>query len=258
MKKVLSIVLCLAMIAVLCAGFAGCSKETGTFTVGFDDAFPPMGFVDDSGNYVGFDLDLAKEVANRLGLKYVPQPIDWGMKTAELESGKIDCIWNGFTITGRENDYTWSEPYLNNSQVFVVPIDSDFTDLASLAGSVLAVQEDSSAQAAVEENADFAATLSQVITTQTNLDAFLELDTGKVSAILMDEVVARYNMEQNPGKYKLLDEPLSSEEYAIGFLLGNTELRDKVSKALGDMAADGTMKEISEKWFGKDITTFGK
>lgn len=256
MKKILSTLLCLLMLTAVGAGFSGCGKEEGTLTVGFDKAFPPMGFVDDSGNYIGFDLDLAQEVAKRLNLTYKAQPIDWTMKKTELSTGNIDCVWNGFTMTGRENEYTWSKPYLNNQQVFVVLTDAAYTDKASLAGTILAVQEDSSAQAAVDENADFAATLNNLIVTQTNLDALMELDTGKVNAVLMDEVVARYNMEQNPGKYKLLEEPLSTEQYAVGFQLGNTELRDKVNTALGEMAADGTMKKISEKWFGKDMTTF--
>lgn len=261
MKKVLCALMAVITVCAMCLGFTGCQKKSGgTFTVGFDKSFPPMGFVDGSGAYVGFDLDLAQEVAKRLGLEYKPQPVEWDFKKTELETGNVDCIWNGFTMTDRENEYTWSKPYLNNQQVFIVLADSSYTDKASLAGAKIAVQEDSSAQAAInkDENQGFTATLSSVIATPTNLDALMELDTKKVDAVLMDEVVARYNVEQNPGKYKVLDEPLASELYAIGFKLGNTELCDKVNKALQEMNDDGTMKKISEKWFGKDITIFGK
>ena len=127
----------------------------GTFTVGFDQDFPPMGFVGDDGEYTGFDLELAKEVADRLGLEFVPQPIAWDAKDMELSSGTIDCIWNGFTMNGREDAYTWSEPYMDNSQVFVVAADSGISSLADLAGKVVEVQTDSSAEAALKDNADY-------------------------------------------------------------------------------------------------------
>ena len=104
----------------------------GTLIVGFDQDFPPMGFVGDNGEYTGFDLDLAKEVASRLGLEYKAQPVAWDSKDMELESGNIDCIWNGFTITGREDDYTWTTPYMANKQVFVVANDSDIKSQADL------------------------------------------------------------------------------------------------------------------------------
>lgn len=261
MKKALCALMAFVVTGMMCLGFTGCqSKSGGTFTVGFDKSFPPMGFVDGDGNYVGFDLDLAQEVAKRIGLEYKPQPVEWEFKKTELETGNVDCIWNGFTMTGREDEYTWSKPYLNNQQIFIVLADAAYTDKASLAGTTVAVQEDSSAQAAINknDNQSFTSTLKNVIATPTNLDALMELDTKKVDAVLMDEVVARYNMEQNPGKYKVLDEALAAEQYAIGFNLGNTELCEKVNTALQEMTDDGTMAKISEKWFGKDITIFGK
>ena len=133
----------------------------GTLIVGFDQDFPPMGFVGDNGEYTGFDLDLAKEVASRLGLEYKAQPVAWDSKDMELESGNIDCIWNGFTITGREDDYTWTTPYMANKQVFVVANDSDIKSQADLAGKVVEVQADSSAEAALKENQDLANTFGQ-------------------------------------------------------------------------------------------------
>ena len=216
----------------------------GTFTVGFDQDFPPMGFVGD----------------DRLGLEFVPQPIAWDAKDMELSSGTIDCIWNGFTMNGREDDYTWSTPYMDNSQVFVVAADSGISSLADLAGKVVEVQTDSSAEAALKDNAELSATFGTLQTTPDYNTAFMDLEMGAVDAIAMDVIVAGYQIEQRgeSDKYVILDETLSSEEYGIGFKKGNEELRDKVQGALDEMAADGTMAEISEKWFGRDVTTIGK
>ena len=234
--------------------------EGGTLIVGFDQDFPPMGFVGDDGQYTGFDLELAQEVADRLGLEFVPQPIAWDAKDMELSSGTIDCIWNGFTMNGREDDYTWSTPYMDNSQVFVVAADSGISSLADLAGKVVEVQTDSSAEAALKDNAELSATFGTLQTTPDYNTAFMDLEMGAVDAIAMDVIVAGYQIEQRgeSDKYVILDETLSSEEYGIGFKKGNEELRDKVQGALDEMAADGTMAEISEKWFGRDVTTIGK
>lgn len=230
----------------------------GTLIVGFDQDFPPMGFVGDNGEYTGFDLDLAKEVASRLGLEYKAQPIAWDSKDMELESGNIDCIWNGFTITGREDDYTWTTPYMANKQVFVVANDSDIKSQADLAGKVVEVQADSSAEAALKENQDLANTFGQLLTTPDYNTAFMDLGQGAVDAVAMDVIVAGYQIKQRNADFKILDDSLSEEEYGIGFKKGNTELRDKVQGALEEMAADGTLAKISDEWFGEDVTTIGK
>ena len=230
----------------------------GTLIVGFDQDFPPMGFVGDNGEYTGFDLDLAKEVASRLGLEYKAQPIAWDSKDMELESGNIDCIWNGFTITGREDDYTWTTPYRANKQVFVVANDSDIKSQADLAGKVVEVQADSSAEAALKENQDLANTFGQLLTTPDYNTAFMDLEQGAVDAVAMDVIVAGYQIKQRNADFKILDDSLSEEEYGIGFKKGNTELRDKVQGALEEMAADGTLAKISDEWFGEDVTTIGK
>lgn len=230
----------------------------GTLIVGFDQDFPPMGFVGDNGEYTGFDLDLAKEVASRLGLEYKAQPIAWDSKDMELESGNIDCIWNGFTITGREDDYTWTTPYMANKQVFVVANDSDIKSQADLAGKVVEVQADSSAEAALKENQDLANTFGQLLTTPDYNTAFMDLEQGAVDAVAMDVIVAGYQIKQRNADFKILDNSLSEEEYGIGFKKGNTELRDKVQGALEEMAADGTLAKISDEWFGEDVTTIGK
>lgn len=239
---------------------AAAEAAGGTFTVGFDQDFPPMGFVGDDGEYTGFDLELAQEVATRLGLEFVPQPIAWDSKDMELESGTIDCIWNGFTINGREDGYTWSEPYMDNSQVFVVSAESGIQTLADLAGKVVEVQVDSSAEAALKENQELAGTFGTLQTTPDYNTAFMDLEMGAVDAIAMDVIVAGYQLEQRDDSdaYLILDETLASEEYGVGFKKGNEELRDKVQATLEEMAADGTLEEISNKWFGRDVTTIGK
>ncbi len=230
----------------------------GTLIVGFDQDFPPMGFLGDDGEYTGFDLELAQEAAKRLGLTYQPQPIAWDAKDMELDTGNIDCIWNGFTMNGREDNYTWSDPYMDNSQIFVVDPESGIKTLADLAGKVVEVQVDSSAQAALEEMPDLAGTFAELVVTPDYNTAFMDLEQGAVDAIAMDVTVAGYMIQERQSDFVILDESISSEVYAIGFKKGNTQLRDQVQGALEEMAADGTLTAISEKWFGKDVTIISK
>ena len=227
-----------------------------TFTVGFDQDFPPMGFVGDDGEFTGFDLELATEVAKRMGKEIKYQPISWDAKDMELTSGNIDCIWNGFSIQGREDKYTWSKPYMKNDQVFVVKSDSSIDSIEDLAGKTVEVQTDSSAEAALKENTELANTFGKLQTVADYNTGFMDLEMGGVDAIAMDSVVANYQITKRGGNgFTVLDTPLSSEEYGVGFKLGNETLKNEVQKALEDMKADGTMKTISEKWFGKDVTT---
>ena len=223
--------------------------EGRTFTVGFDAEFPPYGFMDDNGDYTGFDLDLAQEVCDRNGWTLVKQPIDWDAKDAELDSGAIDCIWNGFTMNGREDAYTWSDPYIDNSQVVIVPTDTGIETLADLAGKNVGVQKDSSALAALEGDqkplADTFASMPQYGDYNT---AFMDLEQGAVDAVAIDIGVANYQLAGKEDQFKILPEHLSSEEYAIGFKKGNTELRDQVQATLNEMAADGTVAKIAEKY----------
>jgi polar amino acid transport system substrate-binding protein len=229
--------------------------EKTTFTVGFDQEFPPYGYVGDDGEFTGFDLELAAEVADKLGLELILTPIDWDAKDMELSTGAIDCIWNGFTINGREDLYTWSEPYTDNSQVFVVKADSGITAFDDLAGKIVEVQADSSAQAALddEEFADLVASFGDYIAVPNYNQAFMDLEAGAVDAIAMDIGVARFQIEGKEDKFVILDEAIVSELYGIGFLLGNTELRDKVQEALNEVIAEGTFEEISNKYFGYNV-----
>ena len=229
-------------------------EDDNTFIVGFDAEFPPYGYKDDNGEYVGFDLDLAQEVCDRNSWTLKKQPIEWNSKDMELNSGSISCIWNGFTMNGREDDYTWTKPYVDNSQVVVVRKDSGITQLNDLSGKVVAVQADSSALAALtgedasEENKALCATFKDLQQVGDYNSAFMNLESGAVNAICMDIGVANYEIESRGDKFMMLEDRLSSEEYGIGFKKGNTELRDKVQATLLDMLADGTFDEIAEKW----------
>ncbi len=237
------------------ASIAGTDDDT-TFAVGFDQDFPPMGFVGDDGEFTGFDLDLAAEVAKRLGKEIKYQPIAWDAKDMELASGNIDCIWNGFSTKNREDKYTWTKPYMKNDQVFVVRSDSNISSFEDLAGKTVEVQIDSSAEAVLKENAELSGTFAKLQTVADFNTGFMDLEMGGVDALAMNSVVANYQITKRGSKgFKVLDKPLSSEEYAVGFKLGNTILRDEVQTALEEMRADGTLKSISEKWFGKDVTT---
>lgn len=266
-KRILALTL-VAALTVSVAAFTACSNQnatpadesesapapTGTLVVGFDPGQPPMGYTDESGNYVGFDIDLAKEAAKRLNMNVEFKPINWDTKQMELEVGNIDCIWNGFTMEGREDDYTWSKPYMQNEQVFVVKKGSTIRTLADLAGKKLALQKESSASAALDKNKAFADTLAKAVLTDTNLNALLEVKTGSVDAALLDSTMAEYNITKQGGDYEILEEPLSAENYGIGFKKGNTELRDKVQQAIDGMIADGTFAKISNEWFGRDVS----
>lgn len=255
-KRMLIILLMLSMAAGI---FTACSSSkntdnSGKFTVGFDAEFPPYGYKDDNGEYVGFDLDLAQAVCDKNGWTLVKQPIDWDSKDMELNSGTIDCIWNGFTMTGREKDYTWSSAYIDNSQVVIVKSDAQINNLSDLAGKVVAVQSDSSALAAFtgedasESNIQLAKSFSSLQQVGDYNSAFMNLESGSVDAICMDIGVAGYELKARGNSFRMLSEHVSSEEYGIGFKKGNTKLRDQVQETLNEMLADGTFMNIAKKW----------
>lgn len=234
-------------------------KSRGVFVLGLDDSFPPMGFRDEKNEIVGFDIDLAKEVAARLGVKFKAQPINWDSKEQELNSGKIDCIWNGLTITEeRKKALSFSRPYLNNKQVVVVRADSGYKTLADLKGKRIALQSGSSAEDAVNDSPDFKAGVKELVFLDQNLMALNDLVIGGVDGVVMDSIVAEYSIELSQLPLTLLDESLASEEYGIAFRKNDVQLTQAVQKALDDMAADGTVNRISSKWFGSDITVIAK
>ena len=227
------------------------ANDENTFIVGFDAEFPPYGYKDDNGSYVGFDLDLAKEVCERNNWTFVAQPIDWDAKDAELDSGSIDCIWNGFTIDGRENDYTWSDAYFDNKQIFIVKSDSGIETIADLEGKTVETQKDSSALAALQgDNKTIADTFAQLTEVADYNTAFMDLESGACDAVAMDIGVAEYDIsnKDNPDDFKILNESITTEKYGVGFKLGNDDLKDQVQETLNEMFADGTVAKIAEKY----------
>ena len=228
-----------------------------TFTVGFDQDFPPFGYVGDDGEFTGFDIEMATECAKRMGKEVVLQPIDWDAKDMELESGTIDCIWNGFTMNGREDQYTWSDSYMDNTQVVIVKKDSGIEKLADLEGKIVQVQKESSAQSALEDedHTELLASFGDFLQVAEYNTAFMDLESGAVDAIAIDIGVANFQLEGKEDDYVILDEVISSEQYAVGFLKGNETLRDEVQSTLMEMVEDGTFAEISDKYFGYDVCT---
>lgn len=270
MKLKIKKLLVLSLATLIIASFAtACDNKKHdtsqtTFTVGFDAEFPPYGYKDDNGQYVGFDLDLAEEVCSRNGWTLVKQPIDWDSKDMELSSGTIDCIWNGFTINGREKEYTWSTAYIDNSQVVIVKSDSNINKLEDLSGKIVVVQADSSALAAftgedaTEENIALCQKFKDLQQVSDYNSAFMNLQAGSVDAICMDIGVAGYQIKQRGNSFRMLSEQVSSEQYGIGFKLGNTALRDEVQNTLNEMLADGTFLNIAKKWELDDCVCLGK
>ena len=229
------------------------------FTVGFDAEFPPYGYMDEDGAYTGFDLELAAEVCSRRGWELEKQPIDWDSKDFELSSGSIDCIWNGFTMNGREDAYTWSLPYVDNSQVFVVKADAAITSFDDLAGKLVGVQKDSSALAALEgDAADLAATFAELNQYADYNTGFMDLEAGAIDALAIDIGVADYQIKSRGEGYLIMDERLATEQYGIGFLLGNDELKNQVEATLLEMAEDGKFMEIAEKYGLEGSVCLGK
>ena len=225
------------------------ATATGTLIVGFDQSYPPYGFVDDDGNYTGFDLDLASAVCKNEGWECQYEAIDWDAKDSLLSSGVINCIWNGFTMEGRENDYTFSEPYMLNEQVIVVRADSGITDYAGLAGKAVITQTDSAALDVLQgDQKDVASTFASLDTIGDYNTAFMQLQSGAVDAVACDLSIAQYQLSANPDAYTQLDKPLSSEHYAVGFKKGDTATAKTVTSALRDLYNDGTVKKLCDKY----------
>ena len=231
---------------------AATSSDKTTLIVGFDQSYPPYGFVGNDGNFTGFDLDLAAEVASRNGWDIQLEPIDWDAKDTLLNSGAITCIWNGFTMEGRENDYTFSDPYMLNAQVIVVKKGSGIESLADLAGKNVITQTDSAAYDVLAGDeatkADLKATFASLETIGDYNTAFMQLESGAVDAVACDLSIAQYQMSAKPDAYVQLPEDLSSEHYAVGVKKGDTELADAITKTLKEMNEDGTIEKLCEKY----------
>lgn len=261
MRKTVVCVLTGAALAVSMIGSTACfAEEQKTFTVGFDAEYPPYGYMDENGEYTGFDLELAQAVCDLEGWELVKTPIDWDSKDMELNSGNIDCIWNGFTINGREDDYTWSDPYLNNEQVMVVASDSGIETLADLAGKNVVVQAASAALDALnsEDNKELTDSFASLTENPDYNTAFMNIDSGAADAVAVDIGVAKYQLAQREeGKYKILDEPIQSEQYGIGFAKGNEELRDTVWAEVMKLYDEGEIDKLAEQYGVADMLCLG-
>ena len=233
-------------------------KESGKLVLGLDDTFAPMGFRDEAGNVVGFDIDLAQEVANRLGVKLEVKPIDWASGILSLNKGDVDMLWNGFTINeSRKQQINFSKPYLNNRLIIVKS--SDRTDINSkedLKGKVLGVQVGSN-QEALEAD-PISKEAKEIRQYDFNVNAFLDLEAKRIDAVIVDEIVARYYISKENADFELLEEyPITYKSFGVGIRKTDAELLNAIDKVLDDMRADGKAAEISTKWFGKDVFVRG-
>ena len=231
--------------------------DTGTLIVGFDASYPPYGYRDDDGEYTGFDLELAQEVASRNDWEVQLEPIDWDAKDTLLDSGAINCIWNGFTMEGREGDYTFSEPYMLNAQVIVARAGSGIEDFDGLAGKAVITQVDSAAWNVLAgedaAQADLAATFASLETIGDYNTAFMQLESGAIDAVACDLSIAAYQLAAKPDAYVQLDEPLSEEHYAVGFKLGDDATAETVTETLRAMDEEGFVEELCEKYADQGI-----
>ncbi|MNO43672.1 Cystine-binding periplasmic protein precursor [compost metagenome] len=252
MKRRGLLVLLVVMAIAAIAGCSGSNGGDGKLVIGIDDKFAPMGFRDDNNDLVGFDIDYAKAAAEKMGKEVTFQPIDWSAKESELNSGRIDMIWNGYTITDeRKEKVLFTKPYLENSQVVVVLADSALSKLDDLAGKEVGLQSLSSAADALDAS-PVKAKIANVSEFPDNVLALTDLKSKRLDGVVIDEVVARYYMSKEKGTYKLLDESLAPEQYGIGIKKGNEALLDELQKALDELSSDGTAAEISTKWFGEN------
>ncbi len=234
------------------------ATATKKLIVGFDSAYPPYGYVGDDGQYTGFDLELAQETAKRNSWDVQLEPIDWDAKDTLMDSGAINCIWNGFTVEGRENDYTFSGNYMINAQVIVVKKGAGITDFAGLSGKTVITQTDSAAYEVLAGDdaakADVAATFASLETIGDYNTAFMQLESGAVDAVACDLSIAAYQLAAKPDAYQQLDEKLSEEHYAVGFKKGDEATADTVTETLKAMDKDGFVKDLCEKYADQGIS----
>lgn len=252
MKKWLCALLAVMLACLLVAGCGTAGKKK--IVIGLDDNFPPMGFRDDKNEIVGFDVDMAKEAAKRLGLEVEFKPIDWNSKEAELNGKRVDVLWNGLTITEkRKENILFTRPYMENHQIIVVNTNSAVKTKADLAGKVVGTQDGSSSVEAIEAEPDTLKSFKELKKYGDNVAALMDLKAGRVDAVVVDEVVGRYYIAKKPGEYVVLSDHFGAEEYGVGLRKDDKELLEKLQKALDEMKKDGTSASISKKWFGADI-----
>ncbi len=236
------------------AAAAPAPAAVAKIVVGLDDNFPPMGFRDDKNQLVGFDIDMAREAAKRMGVEVEFKPIDWSAKEAELSGKRVDALWNGLTITDeRKQNIAFTAPYMENHQIVVVPAQSAIKTKADLAGKVVGAQDGSSAVDAVKKDAAVFKSFKEFKTFGDNVTALMDLSTGRLDAVVVDEVVGRYYVAKKPQDYVVLQDNFGTEEYGVGVRKDDTALQGRLDTALAEMKKDGTAGRIAEQWFGKNI-----
>lgn len=263
MKKIfLAMTLMLTMLFTGCGGDSNSGGNAGgdankKIVVGLDDEYPPMGFKNEQNEIVGFDVDLAKAAAEKLGSEVEFKAIDWSSKEAELKSGRVDVLWNGLDITPeRQENMLFSDPYMDNRQIIFVRKGSDVNISAEsdLAGKAVGTQAASTAESYVNSNETLKNSFKEFKTYGDYMSAFMDLENGRLEAVICDEIVGRYYMSKHPDTIDALDITVGPvSEFGIAFAKENTDLRDKVQKAFDEIVADGTAKKISEQWFGADL-----
>ncbi|WP_368488679.1 amino acid ABC transporter substrate-binding protein [Clostridium sp. BJN0013] len=231
-------------------------KSKGKFVVGLDDSFPPMGFRDEKGQIVGFDIDMAKAVAKKLGVKVEFKPVEWDGVILSLNNKDIDVIWNGLTITEeRQKQIDFSKVYLQNKQIIVVQKNSNINSKQDLSGKTVGLQMGSSSEKALKADTTVSNSLKDLRKYSNNTEALLDLSQGRTDAVVVDEVVGRYYIEKKPDLYKILDDNFGVEDYGVGIRKTDTSFKEKLDEALDAIKSDGTADKISQKWFGKNIVT---
>lgn len=252
MKKWIALVLVAMLMITLLAGCG--TSERKKIIVGLDDNFPPMGFRDDKNTLVGFDIDMAKEAAKRLGMEVEFKPIDWNSKEAELGGKRVDALWNGLTITEkRKANILFTNAYMENKQIIVVAANSPIKTKADLASKVVGAQDGSSSIEAVEKEAAVAKSFKEFKKYPDNVAALMDLKAGRIDALVVDEIVGRYYIAKKANEYAILSDNFGSEEYGVGVRKDDKDLQAKLQKALDDMKKDGTSAKISQQWFGANI-----
>ena len=257
MKKIFSLVLILVMSMVVLTG-CGNNQQGKTdkkIIVGLDDNFPPMGFIGDNNEIIGFDIDLAKEASKRLGREVEFRPIDWSSKEVELSSGRIDILWNGLDITEkRKENILFSDPYMDSKQLIFVNPNSPIKAVADLKKKKVGVQEGSTADETLATDEALKKSIKEVKKYPDCISALMDLEAGRVDAIVTDEIIGRYYMSKNKESFVVLEEPVGPVgTFGIGFRKDDQKLRDDVQKVINEMKKDGTASKISMKWFNKDI-----
>ncbi len=249
--------------AVITAGIAGCggdgkdnaAAKRDKIIIGLDDNFPPFGFHDESGELVGFDIELAKEASKRLGIPVEFKPIDWDSKETELTSKRIDAIWNGLSITPeREKNILFSRPYQNGPQILLVRKDSPIQGKADLAGKIVGTQMSSTGLEAINAEPELRDSFKELKQYSDNVTSFMDLELGRIDAVVVAKTAAGYFIKQNNADFRIIDVGYPDIPSGVGMRKDDTELKAMLDKVIEDMYNDGTSKAVSEKWFGIDVT----